>query len=360
MDFLTDNNPKGVNYVKSLYSDSELPEYIDGSKDSLPTKESVEGLKKSAFANPLTKEYPLNNKQNTWLSAAYYLTQGCNQKFASESIKQSVEEQIYLAASLHGIKSDLVKMASKIKEDKQQKTNVKVASSPVYAFEHEGKNYLNITTAEDLKKSASEIEENKNKIPSVIRKSACIKMLKRAKELNVNVSPFIEKEGIDGAFIPETAKYWLQKRASETKDDTYTKVAESAESYIEGDKREEYSALVYKLDVKNGIHEKYGSERPSPSDIFYSRVFTSNDEKDLLKSVVKIASVGSSPVIVPVQELCSESFKHKLSLFMPDKKASTIIDCVEKNKDDGLKLTMALQDLNLSQQDNSKLLKALI
>ena len=95
MDFRTDNNTFGIDFVKKSLG-SKIPSYVKVANDNM------EGHKSSSFADEVKKEYPINTKDNTWKSIAYFYSQGKSNmdKDKAKYIEQSKPQNIELFSCL--------------------------------------------------------------------------------------------------------------------------------------------------------------------------------------------------------------------------------------------------------------------
>ena len=111
MDFITDNNPKNINYVKSLLGD--LPSYVKSA-----TYVEKPRVARGSFANTVDRELPIDNAEHTFMSYAYL-------KAATVGKKLEHNEEVYLnkikqAAQMHGNAADLENIDKAITQKEEE------------------------------------------------------------------------------------------------------------------------------------------------------------------------------------------------------------------------------------------------
>lgn len=321
MDFITDNNPSNIEYIKSILGD-KLPNYVNENYDA----STLEKKASSVFADSENRLYPIDTKRNTWMSNAYYYTKGIH-KIASEAKRLDIFQQLTLAADVHGITNDIKDIVEALNVK-----NVKTASdkfTEVYAINKIAEDgsevhLLPINTSEEVIKSASTLANNKDKIIDSDYKIAAINIVKKAKELNIcskeYISASILKDGVERLVNFEYAEKIANDRSMETGCEVYKELVKSAAvSYNKGESIDSYIQEFYKLDK---VHDnlKYDSiTNPSPYDAFYSGMSKEAAEKFVNENVEIMDNV-----FIPLSELRSEAFNEKVDINFSKKIASEI------------------------------------
>lgn len=315
MDFITDNNPKGISYIKSILAD-KLPEY-------LKNETSVEELSKtasSAFADSKNREYPINNKANTWKSAAYFYTQG-RFKMASEAADK-VEKEIALAASLHGIANDVRDIIGSL-ETVVKKASDKSGERCKFAFTvNEQDGYYPINSEAEVMDAAAKVSIDK--LGAYYYKIAATNIVNRANELNICSTEYLPEDIIENGkerlFNYENAKYAAEKRAEQTGCSLYNDIVDSAHAdYMKGNcDVMKYASEMFKLDELYGIDKNYNMLTPDP--------FKALSQGVLKEDALKFANenVLLNDIFIPVNEFKSEKLKENIDIHFSKKVASEL------------------------------------
>ena len=335
MDFLTDNNPKGITYIKSILGD-KVPSYVQEANSELLTKKAS-----TAFADQNNREYPIDTPSNVWNSVAYFYTQG-RTKLASDKANK-IEKELVLAASLHGISDDIKDMISHIEG------SIKTASADEkeYALCIGNDVYFPISTKEEVIDSAAKIDYNE--LGPICYKLAASNIIKKAKELNINSKEFIPKKvleaGEERLFNYTYAKSIAAKRASMTGCNLYNDIVESAnKAYREGDcDVTKFATEMFKLDmaynVYTGKDKDYDSvTNPDPFEALSRGIKKEEAEKFASENVL------FNDMFIPLSAFKNEKTLENIDINFSKKVATEIKNII--NKDDTYDIGIGLDKLN--------------
>lgn len=313
MDFLKDNNPKILEYVKETIS---VPEYV-----------SIDGINKNAnvkiWADNLNKEYPIDTPENIWLSYAYIKT--ANEK---HSCYQEIVDTLELAAAANNIYHDVKQI------DRELNQFEKHAHAQEYALsiDDEGviTNYYPLNDVYEIEKSARALADDMHKMPIEFFHDACKEVVKAAKQKNVDTDYIprkVYKHGVETEIDFKYAAIVADQRKDYVDDEEvkelYTEIVKWASKDPENIR--EYIDLFSKLDRSYNI--KYSNVTPDPFSAFYS-----GSESEEINKIASTHVVIDSTVI-PFEDIkdfdtsmfdiyCSEESSNKYKEIY-EKSAST-------------------------------------
>lgn len=337
MDFIKTTNFKGLQLLKKVAGEEAVPSYIN-KVSYADDEEAYTKLSSSSYADVANREFPINNKANTWLSALYFLTDGSlNNKFASEFKKDQIWSNIVLAAEMHDIGEDVEKLAPTLL-DGLRKTAAEDDNEEVkdYALtiENNGEivNYFPINTFEEIKIASDALQENKKAIPLNLLKEACEHIYKKLNDKFANEfkshPSVLSKEFIELAKPRLIDADKLSKLASSrfelTKDEAYAFIAKFANdnSYSFDELRNKLDELCI-LDLKHGIQDQ---ETLNPY-LKTASDQTIDDAIELSKSMVEIADT-----VIPFSVLKLASVQEGVEAILDDRsKAERFINAINKS-----------------------------
>jgi hypothetical protein len=193
MDFTTDNNPTPLYTIINLLGDDEIPSYVR--EADVITKEATENLSLVSFADIANREYPIFNKQATWLSAAYFY--GSGGKDTSRLMGR-----IKKAAATHGIIDDIEVMEQALETRTKEASYVPEYANESYALvlDFNGHNdrglerYYPINNFSETIDSATQMAKDATdgRLPINYLRDASIDLVKAAKA-----------QGVDSNQIPD-------------------------------------------------------------------------------------------------------------------------------------------------------------
>lgn len=339
MDFIKTTNFKGLKLLKTIAGEEAVPSYIN-KVACIDDEESYAKLASSSFADVSNREFPINNKSNTWLSALYFLTDGTiNNKFASDFKKDQVWSNIVLAAEMHDIGEDVEKLSSILFDGMQKKASeLDEEAIKEYALtvENNGEmvNYFPINTFEEIKIASDTLQENKHAIPLNLLKEACENIYQKltskfASEFKSNPA-VLSKEFIELAkprlVMSEKLSKLANERFNETKDEAYESIAKFANehSYDFDQLREKLDELCV-LDIKHNIQDK----DPLNPYLKTASEETINDAIEVAKSMVELGNT-----VIPFSVLKLASVQEGIEAILDDKsKAEKLLKQINNSND---------------------------
>jgi len=349
MDFITDNNPKNINYVKSLFGD--LPSYV---KEATRTEKPR--IARGSFANTVKKEFPMDTPENTFLSYAYIKAANVGEKLNIET--QTQISKLKEAAQLHDITNDIDKIDTVIEENiiEKKSKSAKDNFALIINFEKEGdlKYYYPTTNREAIEKSAKDLVSDERKMPIEAFRTAANNIVKKARKLGVPDSSLPQKilrTGADKEFNVKIANFAAKQRTKKFGEDAgaiYYDIVKSAQS----DKANlnNYVNLFVDMDRINKV--AYGKTMLNPYEAFYSGVENSEIEKAAEAHVlINEAPVPLADFKKSAKEVVEENFnKKEAALIMP------AVEAAEKSG--GVSATLKVMALDKNLQ--TRFLQALV
>lgn len=335
MDFITDNNPKGITYIKDILADA-VPSYI---KEEQLSSNDMSKVASSAFADSANREYPINNKVNLWKSAAYFYTQG-RFKMASDKAER-IEKEIILASTLFDTSADIKNIVQSL--DTVVKTASEKSDTQKFAFTvGSEKGYFPINTEKEVMDAASKLD--KNRLGAYYYKLASTNIVKRAKELNICSPEFIPEniinDGEERLFNYEFAKHAAEKRVKETGCELYKDIVEAANNdYMQGNcDVTKYASEMFKLDELYGLDKHYDLLTPDP----YKALAQGVSKEEALKFASE--NVLFNDIFIPISEFKKEELKEKIDINFSHKIASEIKDAI--SSDNSIDIASKLAELD--------------
>ena len=333
MDFRTDNNTFGIDFVKKSLG-SKIPSYVKVANDNM------EGHKSSSFADEVKKEYPINTKDNTWKSIAYFYSQGKSNMDKDKA--KDIEQSLQIAALIHGIKEDakdIIKALNKVSKPKIQKK-----ASQEFAIVKESYGYLPINNELEVMESARKLDNDYLKLEPVLAKTAAENIVKKAEEFGIAnkafIPEFILDKGTQRLFNVDFAKKIASDRAKKSGCNLYIDIIDAAwnEYKTTGGDLTKYARQFYKLDkaFKLNDYSEYGNQDPCA--VFYSGLEKKSAEEFSSKNVLL------NGVFIPVEEFKTDSFKENVQNYFSKKIASQIIKACDKK--DTIDIKIALDALD--------------
>ena len=265
MDFITDNNPKYLNYAKAIIGN--FPSYVKEASTS-QVSDTVKGLHGSSYADPSAKEFPVNTPENTYLSYAYVKAANINDSRILRNLEKAVE--------VHGIADDIAVLNSGfsnlIKKASSDDISNQFALSINYGKNTGVKYYYPINDDLSITKSARELAEDFEKMPVEAFRHAAKNLVKAAHDQNIDVSTLpvrVQNNGIDREFNMGGAKVAVKQRGDKygkQVGEMYDEILKSAS--VDAENIDDYVNLFLDMDRINGV--KYSSHMQNPYEAFFS------------------------------------------------------------------------------------------
>jgi len=186
-----------LNLVRiKVANEAIVPAYV-ADADLGAIKEAAEAsLCESEFAEPVSRQYPINSKASVWLSAAYFAKTADTRPLTPTG--EYILGNIKAAGELYGIENDVNAILSAYM-DKQAE-----ASAETWGWDVGGERKYPLHT-EDLTKTAmSYFEQNRDKYPFEMRRAIASNIYKQALAFNLEPSEDVRKEA--GAGFPDRSE----------------------------------------------------------------------------------------------------------------------------------------------------------
>jgi hypothetical protein len=173
-DYTTDQNPRSIHFVQDQ---GITPEYIKSA--AVPTKESVQGMPDTVFADPGKRLLPVHTKEATFFSAAYF--------FGSGDSDPSVATRIEKAAAAFGITSDIVNVRNAFVFETKQASAVPYALEVEMSKEAGVHSFYPLLTRDNVVDSASQMSRDyhEGRLPLELYRDAAVNTVKSAHELGI-------------------------------------------------------------------------------------------------------------------------------------------------------------------------------
>lgn len=323
MDFINDNNPKYLDYAKSIIGD--FPAYVKEASLS-ERREELEGLHNSSFALSQAREFPVNTPENTYLSYAYVKAANVNDSRVLGTLESAVEK--------HGIAEDIdalnTAFSDLIKKASADDISSQFALSINYGKETGVKYYYPINDEQNIFKSASELAEDFEKMPIEAFRHASKNLVKAANTVELDVSRLptrIQNNGIDREFSLTGAKVAVNQRIEklgEQAGNVYEEILKSAAVDVEN--VDDYVNLFLDMDRMN--HVKYSSHMLNPYEAFFSG-YSKEGIKKLANTYVVVSEAP-----IPLSEFTKSARKVIEENFTKDDREN-LLDVVKEAEEHG-------------------------
>ena len=350
MDYIKDNNFKGLQLFTKLAGEN-TPACFDG---TLPSREDIEKLPDSLFADPVNREYPIDTPKNTYLSAMYMYTDGAV-KTASE-VSEEVRKSIKLASEMHGIGEDVEKMAHLLGEHivKTAKENYH-PKTVKYAYISGDTGCFPINNAVEISQASRDVANRIKDIPLPIIKVACENILSAYNELSESeqkatpLSQTVKDYG--NLYVKDCLKVAAacKQRYDMSKNDFYKELGEAA--LTEGKDNtvllEKMASTMYELDVQTGLDKEYGKMLVDP--------FIAGNTNITIKEAAEYASdyVQMFEQLIPFKVFTKEAVKEGIKIACSKEASAALLAEIEAEQPDTLKFEQVID--KLSQNDKAML-----
>lgn len=369
MDFTKSTNFKGLHLFKKLAGENGFPKYVNA-VTPVDSESSYTKLASSSFADVSSREYPINNKPNTWLSALYFLTDAAAEgtKFASEHSRDKTWSAIQLAAEMHGIGEDIDNLATTlISNFQKQAAEAKIVEDTerVYALtvDNNGEevNYFPINTFEEIKIASDDLFRNMRSIPVSLVKEAAEKIYH---ELTTKFAgdyakhPYTMHESLVMLAQPrliDADKFikLANERYDYTKDENYKDLATFAEH-----NKEDYAQLrdavdtLCELDLQHDL-SKYAGTQLDP----YTNTASDLTVNDTIKAAAMYVELNDA--VVPFAVLKKASVIEGVQALLGMKKSAAFVEALNKSNN-ALDLARTNVVESLSKEDKNDILRVAV
>lgn len=315
-DYYDDVNHQQLYSIEKLYG---TPDFVK--KADVESKDSIEGLPTTSFADPTRRKFPMHTKSATWLAQAYF---SASRPLYNKEEADRIQDRITKTAAFWQI-SGLC--------DGFRKTWMKIASTDVpnladsdYALvtEHEGHKIrrMPMPNALSVKAACDFLYANRMHYPYLWRKQAAINILNKAIEFDEKAAKGIKIAGADlnlCRFDPEKLDY-LEKAAGlgmcrpkdageklaqrvymlgETHDDYREKLAEMAIAVssmptLDPNVIEKIAEIVDGIDRDTGLYRHYVNGVDLPEEMFF--MVLQKQAEDTVDGYITLTTGNSYPV----------------------------------------------------------------
>lgn len=245
-----------------------MPEYVKSA--NVLTAEEAAGMSSDSFADPVSRNFPLNTKANCWCSAVYFYGNQCNKDRTSKQAEVNIQR----AAEIWGIADEVAKI----------KTAFEIQTIPVtYAmsFIHDGVtvNRCPDHTKEAATTSAQWLYDNRLKFPIEAQKDAAVRLAGKADilKLHPTVATYVDKLANPDVYgnlnckvanaITDRLNAVSPKKWGEIENELLKLANAMASNPLEVCQTGNLvAAALEAIDVKHGFNQKWGSSYEHPID----------------------------------------------------------------------------------------------
>lgn len=205
MDILSDTTNMQLCEIGHRY---DVPAYVG---ESTPLeKEAAQSLPPELFADQATRQFPINDKANTWLSAAFFNE---NQEKIASPFRGTVKDMIVKAASIYNIDQDVADVFAV-----EKKAEV-VAERTVFCYtEDDGANHYPVSGPRGIEKACAYFDRHHKDYDAGTRNKIAKGIAKVAQDLGVEPSRTVLIEGGFGVVDRAALASEVLERMKMTKD----------------------------------------------------------------------------------------------------------------------------------------------
>ena len=247
MDILNDTTNMQLCEIAQLYT---MPEYVSRSEPL--EKEAADKLPIELFADQAGRHFPVNNKANTWLSAAFFNE---NQEKLAADLRESVKEMIVKAASIYNIDQDVADVLSA--EKKAEIT----APRTVYCYtDDDGNNHYPVAGPNGVSRACDYFESHSRDYDAGTRVKIAKGIAKVAMDMGVEPSRTVLIEGGFGIVDRAALAREVLERMKMTKDAEAAAALGNINNLLElmdtgelADETEKIASIMESIDELNGM-----------------------------------------------------------------------------------------------------------
>lgn len=261
-------NDVSKKYYNAFMRRVEMPEYVKSA--NVLTAEEAADMNSDSFADPISRNFPLNTKANCWCSAVYFYGNQCNKDRTSKQAEVNIQR----AAEIWGITEEVAKI----------KTAFEIQTIPVtYAmsFSHNGAtvNRCPDHTKEAATTSAQWLYDNRFNFPIEAQKAAAIRLAAKADtfKLQPAAATYVDKLANPEVYgnlnckvasaITDRLNAVNPKKWGEVENELLKVANAMASNPLEVCQTGEVIATALEaIDVKHGFNQKWGSSYQHPID----------------------------------------------------------------------------------------------
>lgn len=278
MDALHDNSFRKWIKIATLIGIENVPHYVR--QYTLPDEKTASTLSEGLFADPVNRLYPINDKANTWLSAAYY---AFDAQQPGTKIAGDIWGAIVNAAEIYGVSSDVTKLNDTIVNGFHTK-QASVEDSNYGWLQRDGtgkvieRRYPMFDMA-GVKKAAAYFDENRRHYGLGMCRTVAGNILRKAAEYGVDTNDLpasIEREAGMGLPRRSVIMRELNERAELSKDAENGALLANVTRLVGASDDAELHANVEKIaevleqfDKLEGLTHHYGKGITYPTDFLY-------------------------------------------------------------------------------------------
>lgn len=251
MDIIHDTSNIQLCKIADLY---DMPDYVK-TAEALD-KESAAGLPAELFADQVGMHFPINNRAQTWLSAAYFNE---NEEKMAADVAGAAKEMILKAASIYNIDQDVrdVFACEKVAADDQPEV--------YYCYTDEnGRHHYPVFGPEGVKKACAHFDTHYSDYKPTVRHEIARNIIKKAQDFGVEPSRPVMIHGGLGLIDTAALASEIFERAKMTKDAEAAAALGNLASLLEVmdasdlcGETEKIAEVMEAVDTLNGMDRNY-------------------------------------------------------------------------------------------------------
>lgn len=268
--------------LRKIAEATNMPEYVKNGH--ILSKEAAADTNPRLFADPINRRYPINDKANTWLSAAYFAKTAEAKDGYSPAVYKSVSDRIFKAAAYYGITKDVADAILKVTghDDatlkKQAALRSDPADDPANYCDPENLGYP-VFGKEDCKMANDHFSRYAHMYGWQKRHEIAQNIMRKSAEYGVQPSPTVRMSAWSGAprrdALMEGILYRADDMARAGAYDGAVKMASLCEE-VGGCKSDELMSklddimeIMASFDELNGLDDRYGKNLRMPEEIVF-------------------------------------------------------------------------------------------
>jgi len=264
----------------------QVPEFV---KQASIDPEGVADLPDHLFADPVRREFPIDNAGHTYLSAAYCLSADVDNKSVLDNVKSALNRFTDAKTEIEKLEAALDAAIKSSSVEKQPQFAVYVDfgagnenSELDYVKSGGVHGFYPLDTEDQICDSAIRLGNDKHRLPIELFMDGCQTLYKAARDMRCvdRLPKSIVQCGVERMPDHEFVKQQAAIRSRETSDPVYIELAASAEDDTEHDSNL-WAELWMKADNHNGV--KYAKHTLNPYQIFHSGMPKAAFEDDINK-----------------------------------------------------------------------------
>lgn len=280
MDIIHDTSNIQLCKIADLY---DMPDYVK-TAEALD-KEAADGLPCELFADQVGMHFPINNRANTWLSAAYFNE---NEEKMASDVAKATKDMILKAAAIYNIDQDVRDVFS------HEKTAASDEPEVYYCYtDKNGRNHYPVFGPEGVKRACAYFDTHYSDYEPKVRSEIAHNIVKKAQDFGVEPSRTVMIHGGLGLVDRAALASEILERAKMTKDAEAAAALGNLASLLEVmdasdlcGETEKIAEVMEAVDTLNGMDRHYDHLYWSPLEAICP--MTIKEAEDLMNDTLEL------------------------------------------------------------------------